>query len=104
MAHLQQLDEQRESHRQINVSLGHVLMHALEENSHADRDQKGQRENLQRRTVHDEIPDRLGVGKNHEERGNHGEADDQQIGGETDRGNDRIEREHHVEQHDLDNG
>ena len=104
MAHLEQFDHQSESHRQVDVGLGHVLVHALEENGHADRDEERQCENFQRGAPDNEIPDRFGVGENDGEGRDDSESNDEEIRREAHGGDDRIERENHVEEHDLEDG
>ena len=96
------LHEHRESHREVDVALRNVLLEAFEDERHADQQQEAEREHLHGRVLLHERADRLGRGHHDADRDHHGGDHHPQLVDHADGGDDGVEREHDVEQHDLD--
>ncbi len=95
------LDEDRERHRGVDVALGDVQAEPVGHQHQADHDQEAQRQHLDGRMALDELADRPGEHQHEhdrdQDRGDHHPA----LVDHADCGDDRVEREHDVEHHDL---
>src|SRR5262245_19531180 len=102
-AQVDHLDEYRETHGEVDVALRNVHAEAIADERHADQQQERQREHLDGRMMVHELADRTrcehhdGDGK--DDRGDHHGY----LVGHPDGGDDGVEREDDVEQHDLAN-
>ena len=74
---------------------------AVGDQGHADQDDERQRQHLHRRVPVDEVSDRIGGQHHHQHRGNDGRGHDRHVVDQTDRGDDRVEREDDVDDCDL---
>jgi hypothetical protein len=78
-----------------------VLIERLGHQHDADEQEEAQRQHLHGRVAADEVGDRVDEDQHHDH-GDHGRDDhDDDVLRHADRGDDRVEREHHVEQEDL---
>src|SRR5437879_5386674 len=101
ISEVEQLDEEREGHRDVDVGLGHVLTHPVGHEHHADEEQEGQREDLHARVALDEAGHGAHAGQHHEHGDHHGRHHDRQAVGHADGGDHGVEGEPDVEHEDL---
>src|SRR5215471_3203287 len=57
-AEVERLDRDRESHREVYVALGNVMVEAVGDEHHPDDEEERERQHLYRRMRRDEAPDR----------------------------------------------
>src|SRR5207249_5680311 len=98
---IQQLDEEREGHGDVDVGFGHVLAHAVGHQHRADEEQERQREDLHARVTIDAAGHSAHAGQHHEHGDHHGGDHHLEPVGHADGGDHRVEREDDVEQEDL---
>src|SRR6266545_5577427 len=101
-AEVQELDRERERHREVDVALLDVLPERLRDEQDADEEEEGEGEHLHRRVALDELADRPGEHEHHADREHHRCDHHRQVLGHPDSGDDRVEREDDVEDADLD--
>jgi Na+/H+-dicarboxylate symporter len=98
---IQHLDDDRKCHREVRISLRDVLPDSLCHEVGADQDEKAQGQHLDRWVPVHEVADRSG-GHQHDAQRDHVRRDhDRYLIHHPDRGDDRVEREHDVDHHDL---
>src|SRR3712207_6549422 len=95
---VEELDEDGEAHREVDVTLRDVLVETFEEEGEADQQEEAQGEHLHRRVSVDEAAHGLGGDQHHKDgygdgRDHHGDLIDH-----ADGGYDRVQREDHVEE------
>jgi hypothetical protein len=79
-----------------------VLIESFADQRDADQQQEAEGQHLHGRMTVDEIADRAGRKEHHHDGDHHGEHHHRQMLSHADSGNHRIEREHDIEQQDLD--
>ncbi len=77
------------------------MIEALGDQHHADDDEEGEGQHLDRRVIGDEAPDRPREHHHQADRGDHRSDHDFDLAHHADRRDDRVEREHQVDHHDL---
>ena len=94
-------DQRREAHRCVDVALRDMEAEAVGDERHADHQQEAERQHDDRRVLLDKARQRIDGHHHH----GHGDDDrdihDRDLVGHADRGDDRIDREHQIEQQDL---
>ena len=98
---VQRLDEDAERHGRVDVGLVDVEAEAVRDQRDADEQQERQRQHLDRRMVVDEPREWPGRDQHHADGDDDGDDHDRHLIDQADRGQDRIEREHDIEQDDL---
>ena len=101
-ADVEELHEHREAHREVDEALLDVLAEALRREHDTDEQQERERQHLERRMLLDEPAHGARRDQHHEHRDDHRRDHDRQLVGHAHRGDDRVQREHDVQDHDLD--
>jgi hypothetical protein len=100
---VEHFDQRREAHRCVNIAAWNVEVEAVSHQRDADQQQERQRQHLGGRMPTDKCADRPGRDIHHHHRDHDCNNHDLQLADETDRGDDRVDREHQVDHGDLDN-
>src|SRR5690606_40429666 len=101
-AQVEDLDEDREPHREVDIAPRNVLVAPFDHQHHADQQQEAECQHLDGRVLADEPADRPGEG-HHEDDGDHDRGDhDPDLVDHADGRDDAVQGEHDVEQGDLD--
>jgi hypothetical protein len=99
--HVETLDQGREGHGGVDIALGHMHAEAVGDQHRADHQQEAQRQHDDGRILVDEVRQRVG-GQQHAQHGeDDGDHHDRHVIGHADRGQDGVDREHQVQQDDL---
>ena len=98
---VEELDHDREANGRIQVALGHVKAQAFGQQAQADHEQKAQAQHDHGGVGIDKIGQRLGGQQHHAHGNDDGGHHHRQVIDHAHGGDDRIEREHRVQQHDL---
>ena len=102
--HVDELDAEREGHREVHVRFVNVLPHALGNEKHADEQKEAQRQDAHARVLIDKPSDRSGKQEHDENGDDDGRRHDDEVLRHADGGDDRVERKDDVEQNDLYDG
>ena len=95
--HVERFDQRGKRHRRVDVALGHVHAEAFRHQRHADHDQEAERQHDHGRIGIDEIGKRRRREQHHGDRHDDSDHHDRQVRRHADRGDDAVDREHHVE-------
>ena len=100
-AQVDRLHENREAHREVDVALRDVEARPVGHQRQANHQEERQRQHLHGRVAHDEVADRLGRDHHDADGDDDGGDHDRELAGHADGGDDRVEGEDDVEDHDL---
>src|SRR5436190_8957010 len=100
-AQIDHLDEHGEPHREVDIALRHFNVESLGDEHHADHQEKRERQHFDGRMPRDEMMDPARH-RHHEDHGQHDRhRHDADVLYHADGGDDRVEREHDVDDDDL---
>src|ERR1043165_3608804 len=100
---IQHLHPQAERHRKVHIPLRQMLIQPIPHQHHTDQQQKRKRQHLDRRVLLDEPADETRRGHHHADRDPPRDDHPLDVLGHPHRRNHRVQREHDVDQHDLNN-
>jgi hypothetical protein len=98
---VQQLHEDRETHRKVDVALGDMLVEAFQQEGQADQQQEAQGEHLQGGVAVDDAGDGLGRDQHHHYGHRDGSDHNRDLIYHAYGGDHRVEREDQVQDDDL---